>query len=128
MKALRKMHWRKNCDHQEGFTLVELLVVIVILGILAAIVVFAVTGVTGNGQKSACQTDARTVEAAEEAAFAQSQSTGTASYTNMAGLTSGGFLHQSSTLWSISLTSNSAGVNTAYSLTNATTACSGVTP
>jgi len=103
MKALRNIHWRKSCDHQDGFTLVELLVVIVILGILAAIVVFAVTGITGNGQTAACQTDGKTIEAAEEAAFANQQ-TGTTpvSYLTQSGLVSGGFLHNTSSLWSVS--------------------------
>ena len=38
----------------KGFTLVELLIVIVILGILATITVFAVRGITDQGQTSAC--------------------------------------------------------------------------
>ena len=42
-----------------GFTLVELLVVIVILGILAAIVVFAVGGITDKGETSACKATSR---------------------------------------------------------------------
>ncbi|MTA14881.1 MAG: prepilin-type N-terminal cleavage/methylation domain-containing protein, partial [Actinobacteria bacterium] len=37
-----------------GFTLVELLIVIVILGILATVTVFAVRGITDQGQTSAC--------------------------------------------------------------------------
>lgn len=52
---------------EKGFTLVELLVVIVILGILAAVVVFAVGGTTDNAQKSACAAERSTVEAAVEA-------------------------------------------------------------
>ena len=44
-------------EKDQGFTLVELLIVIVILGILATIVVFAVRGITDKGQKSACKAD-----------------------------------------------------------------------
>jgi prepilin-type N-terminal cleavage/methylation domain-containing protein len=55
----------------KGFTLVELLIVIVILGILATVTVFAVRGITDQGQKSACGTDKRTLETAVEAYYAQ---------------------------------------------------------
>jgi prepilin-type N-terminal cleavage/methylation domain-containing protein len=51
---------------EAGFTLVELLVVIVILGILAAIVVFSVVGINDKGQTSACKTDRSGLETAEE--------------------------------------------------------------
>jgi prepilin-type N-terminal cleavage/methylation domain-containing protein len=56
---------------QAGFTLVELLVVIVILGILAAVVVFAVGGITNKGKNSACQIEIRTVNTALQAYYAQ---------------------------------------------------------
>lgn len=56
---------------EDGFTLVELLVVIVILGILAAVVVFAVGGIKDKGQNSACKIDTRTLSTAEEAYFSQ---------------------------------------------------------
>jgi general secretion pathway protein G len=52
---------------QKGFTLVELLVVIVILGILAAVVVFAVGGSTDKAQDSACEAERSAVETAVEA-------------------------------------------------------------
>ena len=55
----------------EGFTLVELLIVIVILGILATIVVFAVRGITDQGQENACKATAKTYEVAIEAYRAQ---------------------------------------------------------
>lgn len=56
---------------EEGFTLVELLIVIVILGILAGVVVFAVSGITDRGQTSACKTDRNTLAVAQEAHFAK---------------------------------------------------------
>lgn len=53
-----------------GFTLVELLIVIVILGILATVVVFAVRGITDRGEESSCAADRRTLAGAVEAYFA----------------------------------------------------------
>jgi prepilin-type N-terminal cleavage/methylation domain-containing protein len=55
----------------KGFTLVELLIVIVILGILATVTVFAVRGITDQGQESACDADRKTLETAAETWFAQ---------------------------------------------------------
>ena len=57
-------------EKDQGFTLVELLIVIVILGILATIVVFAVRGITDQGQKSSCKATAKTYEVAIEAYYA----------------------------------------------------------
>jgi prepilin-type N-terminal cleavage/methylation domain-containing protein len=58
----------KNQD--KGFTLVELLIVIVILGILATVTVFAVTGLTTRGKESACKADKKTLVTAVEAFIA----------------------------------------------------------
>jgi len=55
----------------EGFTLVELLIVIVILGVLAGIVVFAVNGITDRGTNAACKADVNTVQVAAEAYYAK---------------------------------------------------------
>jgi general secretion pathway protein G len=55
----------------KGFTLVELLIVIVILGILATVTVFAVRGITDQGQESACKATAKTYEVAIEAFYAK---------------------------------------------------------
>ena len=60
---------------QKGFTLVELLVVIVILGILAAVVVFAVGGSTDKAQENACAAEKSTAEAAIEAYAAKNDGT-----------------------------------------------------
>jgi general secretion pathway protein G len=97
-----------------GFTLVELLVVIVILGILAAIVVFAVGGINDKGQDSACKADESTLAAAEEAYFA-SLPTG-AHYTDMDTLVSSKFLHAPSTLHDITLTGGNATNATGYTI------------
>src|SRR5262245_51052060 len=62
---------QKRRAGEAGFTLVELLIVIVILGILAAVVVFAVGGITDKGETSACKADRKTLEVAVEAYRAQ---------------------------------------------------------
>src|SRR5581483_74964 len=85
-----------------GFTLVEVLVVVVILGILAAIVVFAVGGVTGKGQSSADAADVTALDGAQEAALAQSTS-GPKMYLSEAALVSGRLLRSDSTMHDICL-------------------------
>jgi general secretion pathway protein G len=57
----------------KGFTLVELLIVIVILGILATVTVFAVRGITDQGQDNACDVESRTLATAIESYYAQNQ-------------------------------------------------------
>ena len=57
----------EEAKQNKGFTLVELLIVIVILGILATVTVFAVTGITNKGKTSACQSDLKVIQTAEEA-------------------------------------------------------------
>jgi general secretion pathway protein G len=58
----------------KGFTLVELLIVIVILGILATVTVFAVRGIQDRGEQSACEAEVQTVTAAAQAYYAQNNS------------------------------------------------------
>jgi prepilin-type N-terminal cleavage/methylation domain-containing protein len=53
-----------------GFTLVELLIVIVILGILATVTVFAVRGITDKGQENSCKVERRAIETSFESYFA----------------------------------------------------------
>src|SRR5271170_6706794 len=53
---------RGRGEDQGGFTLLEILIVIVVLGILAAIVIFALGGVTGKTAIAACQGDGATLQ------------------------------------------------------------------
>ncbi len=66
---------------EQGFTLVELLIVIVILGILAGIVVFAVGNLTNNAGTNACKTEADTFSTAYQAYKAQNSGTAVAGAT-----------------------------------------------
>ena len=91
---------------EKGFTLVELLIVIVILGILAGIVVFAVGNLTSNAKSNACSTEKSTVITADEAYKAQN-----GSYTDTTGLVSAGLLKTTPASYQIS----SAGTVTAIS-------------
>ena len=59
----------------DGFSLIELLLVIVILGILTTVVVLSVSGMTSEAEESACLADRRTLEKAGEAYFAQKHAT-----------------------------------------------------
>ncbi|MBI5090708.1 MAG: prepilin-type N-terminal cleavage/methylation domain-containing protein [Actinobacteria bacterium] len=82
----------------KGFTLVELLIVIVILGILATVTVFAVRGITDQGQQSACAADQKTLEVAVESWYAQH---GTSTDPTEAGLVTDGFLRSESSTYNV---------------------------
>jgi prepilin-type N-terminal cleavage/methylation domain-containing protein len=80
----------------KGFTLVELLIVIVILGVLSTVTVFAVSGITGRGEAARCDADERTVAVAVEAYYAQESEYPA----NMAALVPN-YLREASTLHSV---------------------------
>ncbi len=56
-----------------GFTLVEILIVIVIIGILATVTVFGVRGITDRGETNGCLSDKKTIEQAADIYLAQEQ-------------------------------------------------------
>lgn len=90
---------------EHGFTLTELLVVIVILAILAGVVVFAVGGISDKGQQSACDTDKKSVETAQEAYNAKNN----AYAANVGALVTAKFLRETSKWYQ----TNNAGTVTA---------------
>ncbi len=61
--------------NQDGFSLVELLIVIVVLGILAGIVVFGVGTFRTDAAQSACGAEAKTVKIAATAYLARNGGT-----------------------------------------------------
>jgi prepilin-type N-terminal cleavage/methylation domain-containing protein len=89
-----------------GFTLMELLIVIVVLGILSGIVVFALGAVTAQSAVAACNSDAATVETAVSAYNAMTGGTPTVTPTL---LTSGSYLHSMPNSPYYSITINSSG-------------------
>jgi prepilin-type N-terminal cleavage/methylation domain-containing protein len=66
-----RMGMRMGMRAEAGFTLLELLIVIVVLGILAAIVIFSLSAVGGSAATAACQTDLATTTDAVAAYEAQ---------------------------------------------------------
>ncbi len=64
---------RQHQDH--GFTLIEVLLVVMILGLLATVVVASVRGTADRGELTACDADARSLATAAEAYFAASRAT-----------------------------------------------------
>jgi prepilin-type N-terminal cleavage/methylation domain-containing protein len=58
---------RRHRTDDDGFTLVEMLIVVIVLGILATVTVLAVRGITEKGADSTCVTDRRMLETAVDA-------------------------------------------------------------
>jgi prepilin-type N-terminal cleavage/methylation domain-containing protein len=114
----------EETKQNKGFTLVELLIVIVILGILATVTVFAVTGITNKGKTSACKSDATTIQTAEEAYSANN-----GAYTVLqSDLVNAGLLHSASTKFTIALVGATTTTAASYTLTGVAGGdCAGMT-
>ena len=96
-------HTLKELNQREsdsGFTLVELLVVVVIMGVLATVSVLGVRGLTDRGQASACESDQRVMEVAVETWFAD-ESLATSGTLTEAALVDAQLLRDESTLFDV---------------------------
>lgn len=60
----QKLKLRKRANEVDGFTLIEILIVIVVLGILAAVVIYALSGIGSKSAVAACEADGATVTSA----------------------------------------------------------------
>ena len=57
--------------HDDGFTLIELMIVIVVLSIMSGAAIFAVSGIRGDSVKSACQSKWKSLKLSAEAVNTQ---------------------------------------------------------
>ncbi len=68
---ISQLKQRTRTAGDDGFTLVELLIVIVVLGILSGVVLFGVARFRGDATAAACKADVATVSVAADAYDAQ---------------------------------------------------------
>jgi prepilin-type N-terminal cleavage/methylation domain-containing protein len=83
MSNIRKSVAAARNNNDQGFTLVELLIVIIVLGILASIVVFGVAQFRTDAQVAACKADLKQVSTAADAFYAKNLAYPTAGVTEL---------------------------------------------
>ena len=66
----RRSAERSRNGHDEGFTLIEILIAIVLVGILSAVAVVGISNLVSKGAKSACAASSDAAEAASAVYFA----------------------------------------------------------
>jgi prepilin-type N-terminal cleavage/methylation domain-containing protein len=107
----------------KGFTLVELLIVIVILGILATVTVFAVRGITDRGQENSCAVERKTILTAVEAFYAENRTEPT-----FADLENGAYVNDSAATLSATWTLVPASVDASGNITAPANVTANVAP
>ena len=91
----------RRSGHAGGFSLIELLIVVVVLGILATVVVFSVRGIVDRGERSSDEIDERVLVTALENYHARN-----GVYATEAELVIAGFIREESERHDITLTAD----------------------
>ena len=106
--------------HQKGFTIVELLIVIVVIGILAAITIVAYNGIQNRAKVAAVQADLTgAAKTLEQAKYANAASSGVEQYPAL--LSNAGLKASSGTTFSNYIVSTTTPANFCVTATNGTT-------
>ena len=77
----------KKLNNKKGFTLVELVVVMVILGILMVILIPRITGIQDGAKKTACQSNLRILDSATALWVSENPTANTAGSATLPNLT-----------------------------------------
>jgi len=113
---LRKMPIRLNrMKDEEGFTLLELMVVIAIIGILASIAIPQYAALKTRSYNSAAESDLKNATTAQEAYFVDEQ-TYSAAVSNITGASYGLYLCQGVTVSAVSANASTYQMTSSHSL------------